>query len=88
VLSDLEARVVDHETDHLHGRLFIDKFGMIAKLSARSSLAEFERDYKRARERGEIPPDKEIERQLRALEETGPPSGNELPNEGPPPCVL
>jgi peptide deformylase len=79
VLSDLEARVVDHETDHLHGRLFIDKFGMIAKLSARSSLAEFERDFKRARERGEIPLDKEIERQLRELEQTGPPSDGEPP---------
>jgi peptide deformylase len=83
VISDLEARVVQHETDHLHGVLFIDKFGIIAKLSARSSLADFERDYKRARERGEIPPEKEIERQLRELEEKGPPFKEEVPTTGP-----
>jgi peptide deformylase len=82
VLSDLEARVVDHETDHLHGRLFIDKFGMISKLSARSALAEFERDFKRARERGEIPADREIERQLRELEKYGPPDNGQPPPEG------
>lgn len=79
VVSDLEARVVQHETDHLHGILFIDKFGMISRLSARSALAEFEREYKRARERGEIPPDKEIERQLRELEEEGPPTADAPP---------
>lgn len=67
-LIDLEARVVQHETDHLHGVLYIDKFGPIARLASRTALAEFERDYKKAQERGEIPPNKEILRQLRALE--------------------
>jgi peptide deformylase len=89
-VSDLEARVVLHEIDHLHGVLFIDKFGLISKLSARSALAEFEREYRKARECGEIPPDKEIERQLRELEQTGPPSGDEpTPDDGgqPPPGV-
>jgi peptide deformylase len=68
VLTDLEARVVQHETDHLHGILFIDKFGPIARLSSRGALAEFERDYKRAQDRGELPSNKEILRQLRTLE--------------------
>jgi peptide deformylase len=68
VLSDMEARVVQHETDHLHGILFIDKFGPIAKLSSRGAIAEFERDYKKAQERGDIPSNKEILRQLRGLE--------------------
>jgi peptide deformylase len=83
VINDLEARVVLHEIDHLHGILFIDKFGMISKLSARSALAEFEREYRRARERGDIPPDKEIERQLRELEEKGPPFTEEPPPKVP-----
>ncbi len=83
VVNDLEARVVIHEIDHLHGILFIDKFGLISKLSARSALAEFERDYRRARDRGEIPPDKEIERQLRELEEKGPPLLEEPPPQVP-----
>ncbi|MFL5243256.1 MAG: peptide deformylase [Gemmataceae bacterium] len=66
--SDLEARVWQHEIDHLNGELFIDKMGPIAKLSSRSALKAFERDYRRAQERGEIPPEAEIERLLKALE--------------------
>src|SRR5262245_29788997 len=47
-LADMEARIVQHETDHLHGRLFIDYFSTIAKLSSRGMIAEFERDFKRS----------------------------------------
>jgi len=72
VLTDLEARVVQHETDHLHGKLFIDYFGLVARLDSRSKLANFEREYRRAQERGELPSDAELERQLKALE-AGPP---------------
>jgi peptide deformylase len=67
-MSDLPARIWQHEVDHLHGILYIDKFGPIAKLSSRGSLREFERDYRKAQERGEIPPDEEIERRLTELE--------------------
>ncbi len=70
-LTDLEGRVVQHETDHLHGKLFIDYFGPIAKLASRSALAQFERDYKRAQEKGDIPSNKAILRQLRELEGRG-----------------
>jgi len=62
------SRVLQHEIDHLHGILYIDKMGPIAKLSSRSSLKELERDYRRAQERGEIPSDAEIEKMLRDLE--------------------
>src|SRR5207247_8535674 len=61
---DMEARVWQHEVDHLNGVLFIDKMGPIAKMASRSSLRELERDYRRAQERGEIPPDAEIEKLL------------------------
>jgi peptide deformylase len=67
-VSDLEARVWQHEIDHLDGTLFIDKMGPIAKLSSRSALHAFERDYRRAQEKGEIPPDEEIEKLLTDLE--------------------
>jgi peptide deformylase len=66
--SELEARVWQHEVDHLRGDLFIDKMGPIAKISVRGSVKAFERDYRRAQERGEIPPDAELERILTALE--------------------
>jgi peptide deformylase len=66
--SDLEARVWQHEVDHLHGELYIDKMGAIAKMAIRSTLRGLERDYRRAQEKGEIPPDAEIEKVLVALE--------------------
>jgi hypothetical protein len=42
--------------------------GTIAKLGSRSALKAFERNYRKAQERGEIPPEAEIERLLKALE--------------------
>jgi peptide deformylase len=66
--TELTGRVLQHEIDHLNGVLFIDKIGAVAKLSARGAIQEFERDYKKAQERGEIPPDKEIEELLTKLE--------------------
>ena len=67
-VSDLEARVWQHEVDHLHGELFIDKMGPIAKMASRGEVKRFEREFRRAQERGEIPPDAVIERLLAALE--------------------
>ena len=67
-VSELEARVWQHEVDHLRGELFIDKVGALAKISCRGSISKFEREFRRAQERGEIPKDVEIERVLVALE--------------------
>jgi peptide deformylase len=68
VVSELEARAWQHELDHLNGVLFIDKMGILARLAARSSVKSFESEFRRAQERGEIPPDLEIEKLLEALE--------------------
>jgi peptide deformylase len=67
-LSDLPSRLWQHEVDHLDGVLFIDKMGPIGKLASRGALKEFERTYRKAQERGELPPDAELERRLRELE--------------------
>jgi len=66
--ADLEARVWQHEVDHLHGELFIDKMGPIAKMASRGEVKKFEREFRRAQERGEIPPEAEINQLLEALE--------------------
>jgi peptide deformylase len=66
--NNLEARAWQHEIDHLNGVLFIDKMGMIGKLASRGSLRSFEYDFKKAQERGEIPPEADIEKLLAALE--------------------
>jgi peptide deformylase len=66
-VSDLASRAWQHEIDHLHGVLYIDKMGPIAKLASRSALKQFERDFEKAREKGEIPSDAKIKEELDAL---------------------
>jgi peptide deformylase len=66
--SDLAARAWQHEMDHLNGVLFIDKMGPIAKFAARGAVKDFERAFRKAQERGEIPADAQIEQLLAALE--------------------
>jgi peptide deformylase len=68
VVSDLEARAWQHEIDHLNGVLFIDKMGALARLTSRTAVKNFERTFRQAQERGEIPPDLEIEKLLAAIE--------------------
>jgi peptide deformylase len=68
VVSDLEARAWQHEIDHLNGVLFIDKMGAIARLTSRTAVKNFERVFRQAQERGEVPPDVEIEKVLAAIE--------------------
>jgi len=67
-VSDLQARAWQHEIDHLNGVLFIDMMGPIAKIAARSSVKTFEKEFRDAQARGEIPADLEIEKLLAALE--------------------
>ncbi len=64
-ISELASRVLQHEIDHLHGILFIDKLGPIGQLAVRGPLKEFEREHRKAQERGELPSDEEIEKRLK-----------------------
>jgi hypothetical protein len=77
-ISEMTSRVIQHEIDHLHGVLFIDKMGMIAKLASRTVLKEFEREYRMAQERGEIPSDEELQKRL----------DNPEPENGDPPAIM
>jgi peptide deformylase len=67
-VDDLFARVVQHETDHLDGVLFIDRLASTVELSVRPQLEEFEREFAGRRQRGEIPGDEEIFARLAELE--------------------
>jgi peptide deformylase len=62
--EDLLSRAIQHETDHLSGKLFIDYLGPIAKVSAATKLKEFEAQYRAARKLGLFPDDAEILRRL------------------------
>jgi peptide deformylase len=68
VVTDLESRAWQHEIDHLNGVLFIDMMGPLARLAARSSVKNFEKVFREAQKKGEIPPDIEIEKLLAAME--------------------
>jgi peptide deformylase len=64
----LLARVVQHETDHLDGKLFIDRLGLAAEMEIREKVHEFEVQFNSQREHGEMPSDEEIKRRLEELE--------------------
>lgn len=68
VVSDLESRAWQHEIDHLNGVLFIDMMGPLARFAARSSVKQFEKAFREAQAKGEIPPDVELEKLLAVLE--------------------
>jgi peptide deformylase len=67
-LDGLFARVVQHETDHLDGKLFIDRLNTTGELAVNDALRQFKADFASRRERGEIPSDAQIAARLAELE--------------------
>jgi peptide deformylase len=51
----LMARILQHETDHLDGTLFIDRLGPTQLAAVRDELEEFELEFQSRCETGEIP---------------------------------
>jgi peptide deformylase len=84
-LSDLEARLWQHEVDHLDGILFIDKMGTIGRLASRTALRKFEQDFQRGRDKGEIPSAEELERILKEHADALDRNGGTPPSEDNPP---
>jgi peptide deformylase len=66
-VEDLMSRAIQHEIDHLAGKLFIDYLGPVARISAGSKLKEFEAKYRAARALGTYPDDAEILRRLDSM---------------------
>jgi len=67
-VDGLFARVVQHETDHLDGTLFIDRLTPTQAAELRAKLEEFEIDFRSKRECGEMPSDEQIVARLAELE--------------------
>lgn len=67
-MEGLFARVVQHEVDHLDGKLFIDRLAPGQAAELREALEEFEIDYHSKRECGELPSDEAIAQRLAELE--------------------
>jgi peptide deformylase len=66
--SGFLARVVQHETDHLDGRMFIDRLPTAKQLEVRDEVQEFEIQFASQRERGEMPSEVETKRRIEELE--------------------
>jgi peptide deformylase len=64
----LMARVLQHETDHLDGKLFIDRLGPAQLAAVRDKLEEFELAFRSKRETGELPDDQRWAARLSELE--------------------
>jgi len=66
--GDMLARVVQHETDHLDGKLFIDRLALPAQMEIRDKVREFEVQFQSQRDHGEMPGEEDIKRRLEELE--------------------
>ncbi len=64
----LMARILQHETDHLDGTLFIDRLGPTQLAALRDKLEEFELVFRSRRETGEISDAAQLEARLAELE--------------------
>jgi peptide deformylase len=67
--TDLFARCVQHELDHLDGVLFPDRMSPTARADIDEDLAVFENEFASRRETGGIPSDDEIAKKLAEWED-------------------
>jgi peptide deformylase len=67
-LDELGARVVQHETDHIDGVLFVDRMTDIARRELDGPLDDLEGYFRRQQEAGKILGDEKLKQQLRDLE--------------------
>jgi peptide deformylase len=67
-VEGLMARIVQHETDHLDGTLFIDRLPPTQLASVRDKIEEFELAFQSRLETGELPSPEQMAARLRELE--------------------
>jgi peptide deformylase len=70
--DELFSRAVQHETDHLDGKLIIDYCEPLVLRENQSKLRELELQHHRAQTTGELPSDDAIVKQLASMERPGP----------------
>ncbi len=67
-LTGLDARVVQHEYDHLEGVLFPDRVSAAVQQQLQPMIDQLEREFRQRQQSGEIASDSELQKQLLALE--------------------
>jgi peptide deformylase len=70
-LDELAARVVQHESDHLDGVLFIDRIDETKLVELQPKLDEFTSTLSAQRESGELPPDDVLRQELERIAALG-----------------
>lgn len=65
----LMARILQHETDHLDGKLFIDRLSPTELAAIKDKLYEFELAFQSKRDTGELPNDEAIAARWAELEQ-------------------
>lgn len=70
-LSDLPARVIQHETDHLDGVMFTDRLVDETDAKVRAKVAEFEYKFRSAQKDGTEPTNEAIQKQLTEIARSG-----------------
>ena len=63
--EDLLSRAIQHEADHLDGKLFIDYLDSLTLHSLKDKLREFEQQFRQAQQAGEYARDDQIVQELR-----------------------
>lgn len=67
-LTELPARAVQHEHDHIDGVMFIERMSEAARRELEPRLADFEAHFRRQQAAGDYPSDDELRKQLKAME--------------------
>lgn len=67
-LSGMDARVVQHETDHLDGVMFIDRLPPAVKSDVAGAIQEFEIAFNSQQQSGEAPTDEDVAARIADLE--------------------
>jgi peptide deformylase len=67
-LEDLDARVVQHEYDHIEGLMFTDRLapGYLAKVQP--LISDLELQFRNRQKEGTVPSDDQLKAQLMALQ--------------------
>ncbi len=65
--EDLFSRALQHEIDHLDGKLFIDYLDPSALRTADEMIRMFEQSYRQAQRSGQIPPDDDLVKRLHEI---------------------
>src|SRR5438105_5097900 len=79
----LFSRAVQHETDHLDGKLFIDYLDPLARRSVEEELRKFEQTHRQAQRSGAIPADEDLLRRLDTMTQLAPDPADGDPNDTP-----